>query len=660
MPLYAVIFLAVILIAAGGYSLFQERRRKFLQLAAHVAATAAVPNEALQRENEKLRSKLETSAQMLDTLEYPFWRRDAGFNLVYCNHAYTKIRENHADETISAETVELFSKAKELAKKASDLGAPQLIRKHIVIDGARHLFEIHEVPIEGGTVGYAIDVTPQEEIEHSLSQHIAVQNDLMESSTSAIAIYGADMRLRFHNRAFVKLWKLDENLLGQHPAYADILEILREKNLLPEQANFKAFKKASLGLFTSITQKHEEYYYLPDGKVLRVIIIPHELGGLLFSYEDMTDHITLERSYNTLISVKAHTLDNLFEGVAVFGENGRLQLSNPVFAKLWGLEKSLLASEPRLTDILEAMRPLYRFHGRWEDFRQQLIAAVHTRSGCQKQRLERMDGTMLEWACIPLPDGATLLTYTDITDSMRVEQSLRAEKEALQAADRLKSNFLSNVSYEFRSPLTSIKGFSEILLQQIFGEINAKQREYLEGILVSSDRLAGLIDSIMDAASIEAGYVKFDYTDFSLVDALGEVIARVTPELSRRHVSLVMKDKGKPGMIRGDREHLTQAFCTLLRTVATLVESGASLTISAFRDKWGDVTITIENSEHLVPKEKWDTGLELTIARRFIELHGGTVTLITDDTAGTYVLCTLPKEGHTEKPTTTLTGITAV
>lgn len=594
-------------------------------------------------ETTKLRTRLDQFTLILDKLDHPTWRRDEKLDIVYCNLAHAKMLEDRADEIIGPEAMELTSAGRELAQSATSTGKAQVIRKHLVVSGERRLFEITETPVKGGTVGYAIDISDVEETRYKLEQHIAVQNDLMASSATAIAIYSADMRLKFYNRAFLQLWKLDEAFLKKQPTYAEVLDALREKKLLPEQSNFKAFKKTNLELFTTLREKHEEHYYLPDERVLKTVIIPHELGGLLFSYEDMTDHITLERSYNTLISVKAHTLDNLFEGVAAFGENGKLQLSNPAFARMWGLDRTeLLKNRPHISDILEQTKHFYHYHGSWEEFKKWLTAQIAARTAT-REPLERTDGTTLEWARIPLPDGASLLTFIDITDSRRVEQSLRAEKEALQTADRLKNSFLSNVSYEFRSPLTSIKGFTEILLAGMFGDVNAKQREYLEDILASSENLAVLIDDIMDAASMEAGYMKLKRKPFDLQNELGQLIQSLQPSLEKKHIALSFDSPGSLGLFDGDRERLMHAIGNLLRNAAALMENGGSLTLSAQIS--GDairISIKDKGATHPLPKEKWDTGLELTIARRFIELHGGDIHIETGVASGTHILCSLP------------------
>ena len=126
--------------------------------------------------------------------------------------------------------------------------------------------------------------------------------------------------------------------MEQNPSHGEILETLRESRRLPEQVDFPAFKAQVLEQYTSVIEPLEEQQHLPDGRTLRVVTAPHTLGGLLFIYEDVSDRLEMERSRNTLAAVQLATLDHLFEGVAVFGSDGRLQLSNSGYAKIWNLD----------------------------------------------------------------------------------------------------------------------------------------------------------------------------------------------------------------------------------------------------------------------------------------------------------------------------------
>ena len=130
--------------------------------------------------------------------------------------------------------------------------------------------------------GYAIDATKLEEAHATLEQHISAHADVLENLAVAIAIYGADTKLKFYNAAYARLWEVDPAWLDGEPTLDEELEYLRERRRLPEFVDFRAFKSDQMRLFTSLITPMEDLVHLPDGKTLRKRISPHPFGGLLF------------------------------------------------------------------------------------------------------------------------------------------------------------------------------------------------------------------------------------------------------------------------------------------------------------------------------------------------------------------------------------------
>src|SRR5262249_43006894 len=151
------------------------------------------------------------------------------------------------------------------------------------------------------------------EAESKLRQHADSHADTLDRLATAVAIFGPDRKLSFFNRAYVKLWGLSETWLDAHPTEGEILDRLRELRRLPEQRDFRDWKQERLKLFDRLDHHPEELWHLPGGKTLRVVTQPHPLGGLTFLYEDVSDQLQLESSYNTLIKVQKASLDNLQE-----------------------------------------------------------------------------------------------------------------------------------------------------------------------------------------------------------------------------------------------------------------------------------------------------------------------------------------------------------
>jgi signal transduction histidine kinase len=618
----------------------------------------------IAQENERLKHDVRRYANIINSSPHLVWMRDSKLKITYCNLAFSEVAEETADAVIALGDTELYKGHRQFAEKTWAAGVEQVERRHVVVGGERRLYIIREVPLkkEGMMVGYGTQITELEQAQEEIQLHMSAMRDLLESSTSAMAIYGRDMRLKFYNFAFVALWKFDETWLDTEPTYAEILENLRERRKLPEQANFKAFKQSQQKLFTTLIEPQEEFFYLPDGKTLRVIAIPHALGGILFAYEDVTDRLALERSYNTLIAVQRETLDNLHEGIVVFGENGRLNLCNPIFHKLWQLTPEFTGGEPPLRNVLDQCRALFVTDD-WEQFASNLMARFQQRQFFAL-RFERSDGTVVDCSCVPLPDGATLLSFVDVTASTLVERSLRERTEALEAADKLKTEFLANMSYELRSPLTSISGFAEMLQKQYIGPLNDIQKEYIAGIHQSGNQLAALISDIIDLATVEAGYIKLDITEFDIREAIDNVITLLSERVKLQDVSITVSIDPEIKTIDADEVRMKQILGNLISNAVKTTKAKGNVAIEVVHTKnaeggRGPIKITVRDNGpgidtdrqaqlfdpffHGTLKKGADAALGLSLVKRFVELHGGEIHVHSEVGVGTAISCTFPR-----------------
>lgn len=618
----------------------------------------AAPDPArarLEAENARLKAESRRFSNIINTSYSAIWHRDLELKLVYYNLAFSEL----ADESATGNgELELYKGDVQLAKKALETGEEQVERRHIIVDGARRYFLIREVPIPGeGVIGYAVEISELEKSQSEIELHVRALKDLLDSSTSAMAIYGRDMRLKFYNFAFTRLWKHEEPWLDSEPTYGEVLEVLREKRKLPEQANFRAFKQSQLKLFTTLIEPQEEFFYLPDGKTLRAVAIPHALGGILFVYEDVTDRLALERSYNTLIAVQRETLDHLHEGIVVFGENGRITLSNPVFRALWRLDGEFIATEPHIRDVLMRCSDFFVTE-EWETFLRRLLERIQSRK-LLALRFDRADGSVINCSCVPLPDGATLLSFVDVTDSTVVERSLRDRAEALEMADRTKTEFLANMSYELRSPLTSISGFAEMLAREYVGVLNDSQRGYVDGIYKSAQHLASLISDIIDLATIEAGYLKLDVHPFALREAIDAVLALLGTRLILQHLTITVDVAEDVIQIAADEVRVKQILINLLSNAVKLTKARGKIGLRVRMLEEGALAIAVHDDgapldaarlaqlfdpfgiSRALPGSESMMGLALV--KRFMELHGGRVTVESAPEGGNTVTCIFPE-----------------
>ncbi|CAA7611514.1 PAS/PAC domain-containing protein [Candidatus Terasakiella magnetica] len=612
---------------------------------------------------------------LLGILPVPVWVRDDDLSLVHVNRAYARAVDAVSPQAVVAGQIELASdgtvrEARALAARARAAGEPRAESFHLVLGGQRRFTEITEAPFETDaghllTAGFATDLTRTEELQAELGRHATAHAEVLEHLATAIAIFSTDTRLTFANTAFARLWRLEPEWLSGQPTYGAVLDALRERRLLPEVADYRAYKEEELKRFISLIDAAETLLHLPDGRTLRRMISAHPYGGLIFTYEDVTDTLALERSFNTMLAVQRETLDHLHEGVAVFRGDGRLRLSNPAFARIWTLPQALLDGEPHLSDLVEAHRPF--FEGRpdrasdWPSVRERLIALFNDRRP-QMGRLERFDDTIVDFTSVPLPDGAMLLTWLDVTDSARVERALRERNEALAAADQLKSEFIANVSAEVRKPLTTIIGFSEMLEAEYFGKLNKRQHEYARGIAEAGLGLQVLVSDILDLAAIEAGQMTLELDTVDVHPLLSAVLGLVRERVREKKLTLDFDCPLEIGWIVADERRLKQVLFNLIGNAVKFSPTGGRVTVQAER-RGAEIAFTIGDSGPALPaaersgafalrrsgvlpagagQEGSGLGLTLALVERFVDLHGGRVDLTHVLETGNVVTVRLP------------------
>src|SRR5688572_23632229 len=370
----------------------------------------------LAHDVRKLSKQVERLSAILDGAPLPIWLRDSGERLIWVNRAYLNAVDNDVVDKVIAEVVELIPSSG-LEFSPADAAAARSARAHAVIDGAKRALDVYHVPLAEGSAAFAVDVTALEESQKELKRHIRAHANTLDKIATAIAIFGPYQKLRFFNTSYAELWELDPAWLESHPSDGEILDLLRSRRKLPEQANYRDWKARQLNAYTQL-ETRESWWHLPDGQSLHVICEQHPFGGVTYLYENVTEKIRLESQYNELIGVQRETLDNLHEGVALFGTDGRLRLYNPTFARLWSLAAPFLDEHPHIDGIIRKSRALFD-SPMWDDLKFAVTSFDPNREAFN-ERIDRPDGMVLHASSVPLPDGNTLLTFMDVTDTTRI------------------------------------------------------------------------------------------------------------------------------------------------------------------------------------------------------------------------------------------------
>ena len=366
--------------------------------------------------------KLLVLQDLLDNLPFAVWLRDHQLNIVYCNKKFAEfIPEKNKDEIV-AEHIEIVgtngeSISKTLAARVHNTNRLGKTSVGVVIKGQRIAMEAFEVPFYAEqnlektySAGCLININELDQLRRNLKRHQDAQLEILGTLGTAFAVFDQNMTLNFYNQSFTKLWQLDASLLDDKPGYTAFLDMIREKRLLPEVPDYKAFRQNELKAFTQIIGPVNDLMHLPNGKTLRRMRAPYPMGGIVFAYEDISDRLAATSAYNALMSVQNEILSGLFDAVLIFGANGRLIFFNDAYVRLWNADKNFLAGEPSFDEVLDSQSRFLAQDEDWETLKKGIRDNILDMTS-KTMIMQRLHAENLKLGVTHLSDGSLMIVF---------------------------------------------------------------------------------------------------------------------------------------------------------------------------------------------------------------------------------------------------------
>ncbi len=597
-------------------------------------------------------------AAFLDSQADPAWITGPTGRLVWANKAWLHAAEAASVEDAVGRSVVFDRDVESLAAEAAATGERQESLRWAPVAGSRRAFHVAAQPLEGGGAGaIALDVTEAEEARDALRRNLSAQADTLNRLADAVAIFSRDRRLSFHNTAFGELWSLEPAFLDDKPTHGEVLDRLRQRRRLPETAEYGAWKAREFAFYEALDTVPDEMWSLPDGRTLRVVRQPDPNGGLLLVFSDITGELKLKAQYNSLVQVQQATLDKLNDAVAVFGSDGRLRLHNEAFERFWRISAQALTEAVDFDGVVELCTPLVHNRQFWQELKARTAdpdpQARKPISGEERSSDQRI----IAYQTKPLPDGATLIAFDDVTATRKLEQALVDRSQALAEAERLKRDFVGNVSYELRTPLTTIIGYSELLDRQ--GEaLPERSRGHVAAVRTAAAQLASSIDDVLDMAQIDAGEMALSLGDVSISALLNAAASRSARIAEEAGVHLQVRTDLNAGVIRADDRRLSQVLDHLMTNAIRSTPAGGDVALEA-RRALGEVKIKIKDTGRGIPfhvqahifdrfigRDRGGPGIGLALVKALVELHGGWVALESEPGHGATFTCHLPETAY--------------
>lgn len=625
--------------------------------------------DRLGAEAARLGRALDGLSTLIEAAPWPMWYRGPDLDLALVNGAYVRAVEAADAAEVVRRGMELIESAGEggpsaIAAAARDRQLVSIRTAPAIVAGQRRMMRVVDVPIGTiGVAGFATDVQELEDARADLVRFSHAQRDMLDRLSAGVAQFAGDRSLVFSNRHFLRLFALEPEWLAENPEFDRVLERMREAQRVPESRDFPGWKAERRAWFNS-TQPIEENWLLPGGTHLRVVAQPLPDGGLLLIFEDRTEHLQLASARDTLVRVRTATFDNLFEAIGVFASDGRLHLWNNRFREVWELEEADILRHPRVDALVQSIAPRLADPSRAGMIRELVRVATIDRQQ-RSGRIALRDGRHFQFAAVPLPDGNALFTLLDITASHGIEEALRDRNEALEEANRLKTAFVENMSYELRVPLTSIAGFAEMLAGGYAGELNATAQDYVDSILVAVQRLGTLIGDVLDLSQSEVGSLPMHTERVSIGPLVHEAAQAASEDARRAGLSLTVDLPTQSPMVEGDRRRLRQCLDHLLRNAVSYTPPGGQVQVICRSDGENAEVAVVDNGQGIEPDRRARLfegldrarlgatreadgsrrpggGIGLPLARQLVEAHGGTLALESEVGQGTRVIVRLP------------------
>jgi PAS domain S-box-containing protein len=523
---------------------------------------------------------------------------------------------------------------------------------------------------DGGIVRTFSDVTAYVDAQRALGEKTRALRIALDNMEQGIAAFDAEDRIVMTNRRFQELLGFKEDLLATKPTLEQLLHLQMARGDFGE--DFGAVDAAARHyVANNIKPIQGPVTYMrrtPDGRTLEILTRPLPDGGVVRTYTDMTDHVAAQDALARKEAQLRAVVSNIPDRVWLKDIDGVYLMSNPAHWRHFGKREQdfvgrtahevfgkQFGDRQRVTD-LKAMgmdQPL-------------LFEEERAEGGPGARHVEVVKVAIRDesGACLGL-----LGIARDITQRKRAEEALIASKEAAQAAEQAKVEFLANVSQEIRAPIEEVVGTSESLIAT---RLDARQRELADKIRARSSDLRTFVEGILDLSKMESGNLVLDRTSVDLLDCVEGVLESLGAAAAAKGVELACHVRqGVPAAIVGDPARLRQVFMNLVGNAVKFTNQGEVVVTLESReaaDARAMLHATVRDTGIGIAAERVEklfhatgsTALGLAISRRLLELMGGRIWVESTQGAGSSFHFELPLQAAPElqpfKPSPTLAG----
>jgi len=505
--------------------------------------------------------------------------------------------------------------------------------------------------------------------ERRADRQARLMNAIVENIPVGVCLFDSDLKMVAFNSEFIKLLGIPRDLLESGASFQDLVRFNAERGEYGDGPIEQEIERRTEVLLTNLQGRIERVR--PDGTVLenRNRRLPN--GGYVMVYSDITETKRIEAALRQSEQRYALALSGANEGIWEWGDEVDGVYVSRRLREIVGLDggESAIPTDLWLArihpDDVEAMRERMREHLRGNTEYYDHEYRMRGDDGTYRWVHSRGLGIRDETGHVYRMAGS----LSDVTQRKKAEHELLRAKEAAEMANRTKGDFLATMSHELRTPLNAIIGFSELILQQVFGPIgHDNYRDYIQNIHESGNHLLTIINDILDVSKAEAGMIDLYEEEVDLREVIASGMRLIGPR-AREGMIALKTDFAEPlSMVTADARRLKQILINLLSNAVKFTPAGGTITVEAWaqpgvgagfrvidtgigiaKDDQPRMLEPFTQVESGLSRKHEGTGLGLPLCRALIELHGGSLSLESDLGAGTAITVTLPDSRISEK-----------
>ncbi len=659
-------------VSPAGRAIYVEMQLRLHQERDGRLVVTAVGHDQSRREEAErgLRQSVHRFESLTEQSPIPKWHVDLDGKTLYCNQALCDLLQMESPQQVLGRNWREFCAPEQLTRMETEFNK----RKHgensnyeielITARGDRRFVSISGVALtdENGqmasSLATVVDLTGRRNMEQQLRMNEERFRRMFEEAPVPYQEIDREGIIRRVNRAECRLLGYREAELIGRPVWELVSSEQRE-------ATAQAIRRKLSGVQPLIPFVRE--LIRSDGRRVTVQVeenlIRDEKGlrqGLRWAMIDITEQRRAEEARDQLRRSTDTILNAAGDGIAGLDANGRITFINPAGAAMLGYPVGeLLGRSFHATAHNKAGEPETC---NWQSCAVQITLREGTVEQASEDVFWRKDGSAFsaEFACNPMFDeqgavSGAVITFRDVT--------------ARRAVEHMKAEFVSVVSHELRTPLTSIRGALGLLASEKLGELPVKGRRMVQVASQNTDRLARLINDILDLERIESGKISLDPAPVQAAEILAQAAEEMRPLAEKNQIQIVVRQQ--EGLVLADRDRIVQTLTNLIGNAVKFSPEGASIELSSVASDNNRVLFRVRDHGRGIPahlletvferfrqvdasdsRQKGGTGLGLSICRALIQQHGGAIWAENNPSGGSVFCFTLPElaQGELKQP----------